>query len=247
MQTPVELGPPAVELLHVSKSFGSRRVLSDLHLQVRAGEMVVLLGPNGAGKTTALSLILGLRAPSDGIVRVGGQNPRHYTVRSRIGGMVQGSGFPAPLSVAELLVFFESLHYAPLPSRDVIRLVGLEGRAGCRAAKLSTGEKQRLLLGIALIGDPAVLILDEPTISMDVDARVAFWRLMRALTNRGRTVLLSTHHPDEADALADRVVLLHGGRILTIGRPDEIRSATGEARLEDAAVALIQRASGEHP
>jgi ABC-2 type transport system ATP-binding protein len=242
-----DLGPPTVELLHVSKSFGSRRVLSDLDLQVRAGELVVLLGPNGAGKTTALSLMLGLRAPSDGVVRVGGQNPRHHAVRSRIGGMVQGSGFPAPLSVAELLVFFESLHYAPLPSRDVIRLVGLEGRAGCRAGKLSNGEKQRLLLAIALMGDPAVLILDEPTVFMDVDARVAFWRLMRALTQRGRTVLLSTHYPDEADALADRVVLMHGGRALTVGSPEEIRDCTGEARLEDAATALIQRASGDRP
>lgn len=230
----------AIEMVNVSKTFGPVRALQGVSLRIRHGELAVLLGPNGAGKSTALSLMLGLRQPSIGTVRVGGRDPRDMTGRAKMGAMLQGTSLP-PLRVCEVLDLFGSFHTPCYSTHDVLTVIRLSSQARRCVSELSAGERQRLLLGIALIGNPDVLILDEPTVFMDVECRSHFWRLVRELAARGRTALVATHHPEEVAALADRVIVMTQGTIVEDGSPEQIRRLAGTERLEQAVMYLMMR------
>lgn len=226
------LGDVAVtEFRGARHAYGATVALADFDLTVRPGEVVAVLGPNGAGKTTALHLLMGLLAPQAGSVRLFGADPRDRAARERLGVMLQVSGVPETLTVREHLRGFAAYYPAPLPLDDVIATAGLGEVARRPYGKLSGGQRQRLHLALALVGDPDLLVLDEPTTGLDAAARRALWASIRAMLGRGRSVILTTHDLDEADALADRIVLLHHGRVLAEGTPAEIKASTASRRI----------------
>ncbi|RIH76342.1 Daunorubicin/doxorubicin resistance ATP-binding protein DrrA [Calidithermus terrae] len=217
-------GPAVLE--RVSKHYGSVKALEDVSLEVAQGEVLALLGPNGAGKTTAVSLMLGLMRPGSGRVALFGQDPRSPRARQRAGAMLQLSGVPQTLRVRELVELFRSYYPAPLPLERVAEAAQLGGILHRLYGQLSGGQKQRVHFALAVCGDPDVLFLDEPTVGMDVESRRAFWAQVRSLARAGKTVLLTTHYLEEADALADRVVVLDQGRVIAEGTPAEIKART---------------------
>ena len=208
-----------------TKRFGDLVALDALSLALRAGEITALLGPNGAGKTTAVRLLLGLTAPTHGTVQAFGADPRRQATRHRIGAMLQVARVPDTLTVHEHLALFRAYYPAPRPAEELLRLVGLEGERHRRFGELSGGQRQRLLFAIALCGDPDLLVLDEPTVGMDVEARRALWAAIRDAARRGAAVLLTTHYLDEADALANRIVVLRQGRVVADDSPAGVKRA----------------------
>jgi len=215
--------PPA-ELLGAVKRYGAVTALAGVDLRVRRGEVLALLGPNGAGKTTAVQLLLGLLPPDAGTARVFGRDPRRPANRVRLGAMLQISKVPETLRVGEHLRLAASYYPAPLPLAELVAVAGLAGLEERPFGKLSGGQRQRVLFALALAGGPDLLVLDEPTAGLDVETRRSLWTAIRRLADGGRTVLLTTHYLEEADALADRIVLLGGGRILADGTPAEIKA-----------------------
>jgi ABC-2 type transport system ATP-binding protein len=218
---------PAIELRNATKRFGSLTALRDVSLTVQAGETVAMLGPNGAGKTTAVSLMLGMRKPSAGRALLFGADPRVPSTRLRLGAMLQESGVPAMLTVREIVELFRSLYYRPIEAGAAIEAAQLGEKADARIVTLSGGQRQRLYFALAIVGDPDVLFLDEPTVALDVESRRAFWEQITLLAGRGKTVLLTTHYLEEADALADRIVVITGGVIVAQGTPAEIKAKVG--------------------
>ena len=214
------------QLEGVTKRYGDVIALDDATLRVRSGEVLAVLGPNGAGKTTAVNLMLGLMRPDEGAVSLFGTSPEDVAAKVRIGAMLQISGVPPTLTVREHLTSFAAYYPAPLPVAQVIELAGLTHVADRQYGKLSGGQKQRLHFGLAMIGDPDLLFLDEPTTGLDVESRRRFWHQVREFLSGGRTVVLTTHYLEEADALADRIVLLDHGRVLAEGSPAEIKART---------------------
>ncbi|MCM2258153.1 MAG: ABC transporter ATP-binding protein [Vicinamibacteria bacterium] len=237
--------PAVARLVGVSKDFGRVRALGPIDLELRAGQVTALLGPNGAGKTTSVRLLLGLCAPTAGTVRVFGRDPRQPESRYRVGAMLQVARVPETLRVREHLEVFASYYPAPLAVVEALAAAGLERLAERPFGALSGGERQRLLFALALVGDPDLLYLDEPTVALDVEGRRAFWAHVRALAARGKTILLTTHYLDEADALAQRVVVLDRGRIVADGTPTEIKRLASGRRvrvltgLDDAALGAL--------
>ena len=221
----------AVELRDATKRFGAVEALRGVSLAVQQGETVALLGPNGAGKTTAISLMLGLRAPTSGSARVFGRDPREPVSRTRLGVMLQESGVPFTLKVREVAEMFRRLYPHPRGVAETLEIAQLEDKANALVATLSGGQKQRLYFALALIGDPDVLFLDEPTVSLDVEARHAFWERITAMVDAGKTLVLTTHYLEEADALADRIVVIDHGRIVAEGTPREIKAKVGAKRV----------------
>jgi len=217
---------PLARLQNVSRTFGKVRALSDVSLTIEPGEVVALLGPNGAGKTTLVNILLGLIRPDQGEASLFGGDPRAPINVARTGVMLQASGVPDTLKVRELLQMFAGYYPAPLPVNAIARQVGLEGLMNRFYGKLSGGQKQRTLFAIALIGDPQLLFLDEPTVGLDVESRRTLWEQVRNFAAKGRSVLLTTHHLEEADALANRIIVLDRGRIIAQGSNDEIRNVT---------------------
>jgi len=216
--------PPAVVELHgVGKRYGAIEALSDVDLRVNAGDVVAILGPNGAGKTTAISIMLGLRPPSSGHVRILGGEAGSHAVRSRVGAMLQESGVPATLKVNEVVDLFRSYYPVALPRDMVLAAAGLADASSKRVGSLSAGQKQRLYFGIAISGDPDLLFLDEPTTGMDVESRHRFWEQIRSFATSGKTILFSTHILEEADALANRIVVIDRGRIVASGTPAQLK------------------------
>jgi ABC-2 type transport system ATP-binding protein len=215
----------------VNKNYGPIRALRGVNLAVRAGEIVALLGPNGAGKTTAVKLLLGLMPPNSGKVRVFGADPTNPENRMRTGAMLQVGRVPETLRVREHIDLFSSYYQNPMPAQDVLAAAGLEKIVGRKYAELSGGQKQRVLFALAICGDPDLLFLDEPTVGLDVEARRLLWDEIRALVDRGKTVLLTTHYLQEADALADRVVVINQGEIIAEGTPAEIKAQTGGKKI----------------
>ena len=211
------------ELLNVSHRYGSVAALTDVSLSLESGQVTALLGPNGAGKTTAVSLLTGLARPTQGQARLFGGDPQSLAARRRIGVMLQVSKVPETLTVREHLTLFSSYYAAPLPLPALLDLAGLAEVADRRYGRLSGGQQQRVLFALAVCGNPELLFLDEPTVGMDVESRRTFWGAVRAFTAAGRAVLLTTHYLDEADALANRVVLLGRGRIVADGTPAAIK------------------------
>ncbi|HEX4037257.1 MAG TPA: ABC transporter ATP-binding protein [Acidobacteriaceae bacterium] len=221
-----------VAQLHgISKRYGAVTALDQFSMELRAGEIVALLGPNGAGKTTAVRLLLGLIAPSAGSARVFGRDPRDADARTRIGAMLQISRVPEMLRVREHIDLFRSYYPDPLPVADVLRIAKLEGVAGQLFGKLFGGQKQRALFGLAICGNPDLVFLDEPTVGMDIESRRALWDEIRALSAAGKTVLLTTHYLEEADALASRVVVINKGRVISEGTPAEIKHRVSGRRI----------------
>jgi ABC-2 type transport system ATP-binding protein len=206
---------------------GGFEAVSGISFSVARGEIFALLGTNGAGKTSTVELLEGLARPDDGVVRVLGHDPyrERAAVRPRIGVMLQEGGFPSDLTVAETLRMWAGCTSEPRPTGEALELVGLTGRARVRVKQLSGGEKRRLDLALALLGRPDVLFLDEPTTGLDAEGRRDTWELVRGLRNGGTTVLLTTHYLEEAETLADRLAIMHRGRIVTAGTTTEVTAA----------------------
>ncbi len=240
-------GENVAVLDRVEKSYGPVRALSNLRLSVGAGELVALLGPNGAGKTTAVKLLLGLLAPDRGTVRIFGGDPRDYRVRVRTGAMLQVARVPETLRVREHIDLFSSYYPSSLPQAEVLAIAGLESLKERLFGELSGGQRQRVLFALAICGDPDLLFLDEPTVGLDVEARRLMWKQIRSLVDRGKSVLLTTHYLEEADALADRVVVLNRGEIIAEGTPAEIKSRSGGKRIRcqtSLSLATVRNLSG---
>jgi ABC-2 type transport system ATP-binding protein len=236
--------PAAIATLDgVTRRYGQITAVDDLSLQIRPGETVALLGPNGAGKTTTVELLLGLANPDTGVVRLFGGPPADAVAAGRVGAMLQDAGLPQWARVAELIGLVRGLYPDPLSVADALRLADLEDIAGRQTQRLSGGQRQRVRLALALAGNPALLILDEPTAALDVDARRGFWQRVRGYVSSGRTVLFATHRLEEADAVADRVVVIAGGRLLADGPPDQVKAqATGRSTISVAAGGLPRMA-----
>jgi ABC-2 type transport system ATP-binding protein len=218
------MNPVVAELDHATKRYGAVTALDRLDFRLAAGQVTALLGPNGAGKTTAVRLLLGLSTPTSGTARLFGADPRRHVARQRVGVMLQVSKVPETLRVIEHIRLFSSYYEKPLSVQAVVERAGLAGLEQRPFGKLSGGERQRLLFALAICGNPDLLVLDEPTVGLDVESRRAFWREMRTLVAQGRSLLLTTHYIEEADALADRVVILQNGRILADGTASDIKT-----------------------
>jgi ABC-2 type transport system ATP-binding protein len=230
-QTSMPPRPTVASLEQVSKCYGPVHALRDMSLSIRSGELLALLGPNGAGKTTAVKLLLGLAVPSAGRVTVWGGDPTNPLNRVRTGAMLQVARVPETLRVREHIDLFSSYYPNPLPFKTTIALGGLSGLENRKFGDLSGGQKQRVLFALSLCGDPDLVFLDEPTVGLDVEARRTLWDEIRKLIGRGKTVLLTTHYLEEADALADRVVVINKGQIIAQGTPSEIKAHTSGKRI----------------
>lgn len=215
----------------VTHRYGDVIALDGLDLEVRSGDVLAVLGPNGAGKTTAIGLLLGSLQVQQGAVHVFGQTPGARPVRMRRGAMLQVSGLPDALTVAENLELFSSYYPAPLSMSRLLAMAGLEALAARRYGRLSGGQKQRVMFALALAGDPELVFLDEPTTGLDVEARRSLWNEIQGLKKAGRTAVLTTHYLEEADALADRIAVMHQGRVVAEGTPAEIKSRTADRRI----------------
>jgi ABC-2 type transport system ATP-binding protein len=224
-------GGVIASLRGASKNFGDVQALRQVNFAVRAGELVALLGPNGAGKTTAVKLFLGLAKPTAGTVSVFGGNPIDAEVRTRIGAMLQVAKVPETLRVREHIDLFSSYYPNPLPLTETLAVAGLQEIKDREFGELSGGQRQRVLFALALCGDPDIFFLDEPTVGLDVESRRQLWEEIRKLIARGKTVLLTTHYLEEADALADRIVVINRGEIIAEGTPAEIKASTAGRRI----------------
>ncbi|MFJ7229127.1 ABC transporter ATP-binding protein [Streptomyces tendae] len=227
----------------VTKRYGDVRAVDGLTLDLHPGQTVALLGPNGAGKSTTLDLLLGLRRPDTGTVRVLGTEPREAVVAGRVGAMLQSGGLMDEVTVAELVRLACALHPRAHPVAEVLARAGLTTIADRRVDKLSGGQAQRVRFALATAGDSDLIVLDEPTTGMDVTARRAFWATMREQADQGRTVLFATHYLEEADAIADRVLVLHRGRLLADGTAAEIKAGAGARRISFDLDAPVDEAS----
>jgi ABC-2 type transport system ATP-binding protein len=217
---------PVIASLHsVTKKFGQQVALNRLSLELRRGEVVALLGPNGAGKTTAVRLLLGLSQATSGEVSIFGGNPRDRSSRMRLGAMLQVGRMPETLRVREHLQLFSSYYPSPRPLAELLAVAGLEGLQERLFGTLSGGQKQRVLFALALCGNPDLICLDEPTLGMDVEARRSMWEQVRRLAGMGKTILLTTHYLEEADALASRIVVIQKGQVIAEGTPQELKAA----------------------
>jgi ABC-2 type transport system ATP-binding protein len=217
---------PVAQLRGVTKRYGPVTALAGVDFAIAPGELVALLGPNGAGKTTAVKLLLGLAAPASGQVTVFDRDPRERQARVRVGSMLQIAKVPETLRVREHIELFSSYYPAPLPFEQTVEAAALGGLENRLFGKLSGGQRQRVLFALAICGNPGLLCLDEPTAGLDLEARRALWTHIRQFVERGGAVLLTTHCLEEADALADRVVVLHRGRIIAEGTPSEVKART---------------------
>jgi ABC-2 type transport system ATP-binding protein len=228
--------PPAVRVRGLFKRYGDVLAVKDVSFEVAEGECVAVLGPNGAGKTSAIEILEGYRPRDAGEVEVLGTDPARPTreLRERIGIVLQQSGIYRVLTVREVLDLHQHLYPRRRSVEEVLEVVGLTGRADARLRTLSGGEQRRLDLGLGIIGDPDLLFLDEPTTGFDPSARRRAWELVQRLRDLGKTILLTTHYMDEAQHLADRVIVLAGGEIVAEGAPD----AVGGRHLLDAVISF---------
>ncbi|WP_406399857.1 ABC transporter ATP-binding protein [Streptomyces sp. NBC_00879] len=222
---------PVVSFEKVNKSYGTVRAVADLSLTLHPGETVALLGPNGAGKSSTLDLLLGLRPADTGSVRLFGTTPQQAVAAGRVGAMLQSGGLMEEVRVRELVKLACALHPRPYPVDQVLAQAGIGQIADRMVNKLSGGQEQRVRFALATAGANDLIVLDEPTTGMDVQARHSFWATMREQTEQGRTVLFATHYLEEADAIADRVLVLHRGRLLADGTAAEIKAKAGARRI----------------
>jgi ABC-2 type transport system ATP-binding protein len=240
--------PGGVVLSRLSKSYGRVQAVRSVDLTIAPGETVALLGPNGAGKSTTIDMILGLLRPDSGSVSVFGMPPAKAAASGAVGGMLQTGALIEYLSVREVVTMVASLYPRPLDVDEALRLTGTARFAGRRTNKLSGGQVQRVRFAIALVANPELLLLDEPTAAIDVEGRREFWAAIREVAAQGKTVIFATHYLEEADAYADRIVLLARGRIVADGPATEIKAKvsgrTIRATLPGAAPGLLAALPG---
>ncbi|OAI39154.1 ABC transporter ATP-binding protein, partial [Actinobacteria bacterium SCGC AG-212-D09] len=243
----------SIELQGLTKTYrggsgGPVHAVRGIDVSIARGETVALLGPNGAGKSTTIDMMLGLTRPDAGEVRVFGRTPREAVDAGTVGAMLQTGELIRDLSVGELVSLVASLYREPMDADEVLSLAGLTEVADQRTQKLSGGQTQRVRFAIALVSDPELLVLDEPTVAMDAQGRRDFWAAMRAYAARGRTILFATHYLEEADANADRAVLMAQGRIVADGPTTEIKGRVGtrtiRATLPEAALDALEALPG---
>jgi ABC-2 type transport system ATP-binding protein len=231
-----------VELEAVGKRYGNIEALRGIDLTIPLGQIIAILGPNGAGKTTAISLMLGLRRPTAGHVRLFGLAPTDRRARSRTGVMLQESGVSDVLKVGEVVDLFRTYYPNPISTQRALQLAGLTDVAEQQVGKLSGGQRQRLYYGLAVCGDPEVIFLDEPTVGMDVESRRAFLESIHEFFGQGKTIVLTTHYLEEADQLAERVVVVDRGLIVADGSPKQIKERAAGKRVSfDAGRVLSER------
>ncbi len=216
---------PAIEVDDLVKTYGDTLAVDHTTLSVQPGEVVAVLGPNGAGKSTLIELMLGMRSTDSGTVRLFGQRPDSAAVKARVGAMLQDTDVPQALTVREIVALVGHYYPRSLPVEEVLTRADLTGKAGARAAQLSGGQRQRLSFAMAIAGDPDLVFLDEPTAALDVAARLEFWAQVRGLAAAGTTVLFASHNMAEVEALAERVLVVHRGRVIADGTPSHIASS----------------------
>src|SRR5215467_5301990 len=234
-------------LENVNKNYGGVRALRTVNFRVHGGEVVALLGPNGAGKTTAVKLLLGLLQANAGKVRVFGADPTNPENRMRTGAMLQVGRVPETLRVREHIDLFSTYYQKPMAAAEVLATAGLEKLSDRKFGDLSGGQRQRVLFALAICGDPDLLFLDEPTVGLDVEARRMLWEQIRRFVSRGKTVLLTTHYLQEADALADRIAVINKGEIIAEGTPAQIKSRTAGKRIRcitEVGIDVLRRMPG---
>jgi len=237
---------PVASLNHVTKRIPSGVVaLDNLCLTLRRGEVVALLGPNGAGKSTAVKLLMGLSSPTSGTVNIFGADPRNHSARMRTGVMLQVGKAPEMLRVREHIELFRGYYPSPMAYADIIKVAGLDGIESRFFGQLSGGQKQRVLFALALAGDPDLIFLDEPTVGLDIKSRRGMWAQIELLASRGKTVLLTTHYLEEADSLAQHIVVIDRGRIVCEGTPAEVKSLGSVTRgaLNSRSIKIIRCAT----
>src|ERR1035437_10049049 len=222
---------PVAELRGVTKRYGQVEALRGIDRSIARGELLALLGPNGAGKTTAVRILLGLAAPTSGVATLFGYHPASHQAKLRRGALLQVAKVPETLKVREHIELFSSYYEKPLPIAETIAAAGLEGLENRLFGALSGGQRQRVLFALAICGNPDMLILDEPTAGLDVDSRRGLWRHIRSFIARGGGVLLTTHYLEEADALADRIVVLNHGLVAAEGTPAEIKQRASQRKI----------------
>jgi ABC-2 type transport system ATP-binding protein len=237
---------PIAELENVKKNYGAVAALRGISLAIERGELLAVLGPNGAGKTTAVRILLGLTVQTSGRAAIFGHAPGSHEAKLRRGAMLQVARVPETIRVREHIELFSSYYPKPLEFAETIAAAGLGGVEKRLFGELSGGQKQRVLFALAICGNPDLLFLDEPTVGLDVVARRGLWKHIRGFVARGGSVLLTTHYLDEADALADRIAVIDGGRIIAQGTPAEIKqqgaalAGSGSSGLEDAFLSLVR-------
>jgi len=234
----------AAQLIAATKKYGSVEALKGITIDIQLGQVVAMLGPNGAGKTTSISLLLGLRKPTSGKALLFGLDPTHLAARSRVGVMLQESGVPSMLKVREIVDLFRSYYPKPMTGERAIAMAGLEEKASALVKELSGGQRQRLYFALAVCGDPEVLFLDEPTVGMDVEGRRSFIERIAEFANLGRTVVLTTHYLEEADQLAERVIVIDRGLVIADASPREIKSKVAGKRVRFTATLTDQDLAG---
>ena len=222
---------PVVSFENVSKHYGSLKAVDGLSLDLRPGETVALLGPNGAGKSTSLDMLLALRKPTSGKIRMFGSDPYHAVKSGQVGAMLQSGGLMPEVTVRELVTLVAGLHPRPVPVDTTLRRAGLESVADQRVDRLSGGQTQRVRFALAIVGECDLIVLDEPTTAMDVETRQRFWAQMKEEVAEGKTLLFATHYLEEADQAADRILVINRGRLLADGTPAEIKSRAGAKQL----------------
>jgi ABC-2 type transport system ATP-binding protein len=237
-----------VELHDLSKSWGPIEAVRGIDITVDPGETVALLGPNGAGKSTTIDMMVGLTEPDRGTVEVFGRAPHEAVASGLVGAMLQTGALIRDLKVRELMTMFAALYPDPLPIDETLALVGLEDIADQLTQKLSGGQTQRVRFALSLVTNPDLLVLDEPTVAMDVESRHAFWMTMRELASQGKTIFFATHYLEEADDYADRAILLARGSIVADGPTTEIKAMVGtrtiRATLPVAELERLERLPG---
>jgi ABC-2 type transport system ATP-binding protein len=222
---------PAIQLSGLKKSFGQLTAVDGVDLTISPGEVVALLGPNGAGKSTTIDLALGLALPTAGTARLFGGDPREAIKEGRVGAMLQGGALLPTMTVAQSVALVASVHRHPLSVEEALERARCTEIAKQRVSKLSGGQMQRARFAVAVVSNPDLLILDEPTAAMDVEARRVFWLSMQEFTAQGRTVVFATHYLDEADTFADRIVMLSAGRVVADGTPNEVKAVVSGRRI----------------
>jgi ABC-2 type transport system ATP-binding protein len=224
-------GAPVVSFENVSKHYGSLHAVDGLTLDLRPGETVALLGPNGAGKSTSLDMLLALRKPTSGQIRMFGSDPYHAVKSGRVGAMLQSGGLMPEVTVLELVTLVTNLHPRPEPVELTLKRAGIAQFADQRVDRLSGGQTQRVRFALAICGKSELIVLDEPTTAMDVETRRLFWASMKEEVAQGRTLLFATHYLEEADQAADRILVINRGRLLADGTPADIKARAGARRL----------------
>jgi ABC-2 type transport system ATP-binding protein len=222
---------PVVSFVNVSKQYGSLKAVDGLNLDLRPGETTALLGPNGAGKSTSLDMLLALRKPTSGQIKMFGSDPYHAVKSGRVGAMLQSGGLMPEVTVRELVTLITKLQPKPEPVATTLKRAGIGQFADQRVDRLSGGQTQRVRFALAICGQAELIVLDEPTTAMDVETRRLFWASMKEEVAEGRTLLFATHYLEEADQAADRILVINRGRLLADGTPAEIKARAGAKRL----------------